>query len=124
MNELVSYLLLLLFLCIEYHRLTRAPICLSHTAQRNDEDHDAELEEDFADAADTDRSILVNGVELVEHVFQAQGARFVPAWRQLEPIIQQGLSTDVNNPDISILRHLAICLLDDVIEHGEADGLR
>lgn len=30
----------------------------------------------------------------------------------------------MHNPDVGILRHLAICLLDDVIEHGEEPGLQ
>jgi hypothetical protein len=89
-------------------------------AERNDEDHDEDLEADFHEEENRDTSILVNSVELLENTLMLQGASFVPQWRNMLHFAVEWLS---NPAALPIDVHLGVCLLDDVIEHGEAAGL-
>lgn len=88
--------------------------------ERNDEDHDQDLEADFHEEESRDTSILVNSIEILENTLKLQGASFVPQWRTMLHFAEEWLSDPEALP---IDVHLGVCLLDDVVEHGEAAGL-
>lgn len=61
---------------------------------------------------------------MLEHVFQIEGSAFVPIWQPIVALIEAWLTANPNDGDSIIDRHIAVCLLDDVVEHGGELGMQ